>query len=125
MDANRWKQIKVVYDRALDLCGDERESLLAEACGDDDDLSSIPPTAVGGWFKSGLQEGRSSPESHQRQLVDGSGPTFDASATDRFKVGKLAPRIDAYGLRMKAGLEPSTNCRWWDSGKAAPDVGWT
>jgi len=38
MDANRWKQIKEVYDRALDLGGDERESLLAEACGDDDDL---------------------------------------------------------------------------------------
>src|SRR5215470_13865857 len=38
MDANRWKQIKEVYDRALDLRGDERESFLAEACGDDDDL---------------------------------------------------------------------------------------
>jgi len=38
MDANRWKQIKEVYDRALDLGGDERESFLAEACGDDDDL---------------------------------------------------------------------------------------
>jgi hypothetical protein len=43
-------------------------------------------------------------ESHQRQLVDGSSPTFDASATDRLKVGKLAPRIDAQSLRMKAGL---------------------
>jgi len=38
MDANRWKKIKEVYDRALDLGGDEREGLLAEACGDDDDL---------------------------------------------------------------------------------------
>jgi len=38
MDAKRWKQIKEVYDRALDLGGEERESLLAEACGDDDDL---------------------------------------------------------------------------------------
>src|SRR5215470_7487914 len=38
MDAKRWTQIKEVYDRALDLCGDERESLLAKACGDDDDL---------------------------------------------------------------------------------------
>ncbi len=38
MDAKRWKQIKEVYDRSLDLSGDERESLLAEACGDDDDL---------------------------------------------------------------------------------------
>src|SRR5262245_17091986 len=36
MVANRWKQIKEVYDRALDLCGDEREGFLAEACGDDD-----------------------------------------------------------------------------------------
>src|SRR5215510_8489468 len=38
MDANRWKQIKEVYDRALDLGGDERECFLAEACGGDDDL---------------------------------------------------------------------------------------
>src|SRR5215475_14608584 len=38
MEAKRWGQIKEVYDRALDLCGDEREGLLAEACGDDDDL---------------------------------------------------------------------------------------
>src|SRR5262245_39799902 len=38
MDANRWKKIKEVYDRALDLCGDEREGFLAEVCGDDADL---------------------------------------------------------------------------------------
>src|SRR5262245_39601746 len=38
MDAKRWEQIKEVYDRALDLSGDEREGFLSEACGDDDDL---------------------------------------------------------------------------------------
>jgi protein kinase-like protein len=38
MDASRWKKIKEVYDRALDLSGDEREGFLAEACGGDDDL---------------------------------------------------------------------------------------
>ncbi|HKQ75805.1 MAG TPA: serine/threonine-protein kinase, partial [Blastocatellia bacterium] len=38
MDAERWKQIKEVYDRALDLCSDEREDFLVEACGDDEDL---------------------------------------------------------------------------------------
>src|SRR5262250_1449797 len=38
MDVNRWNQIKEVYDRALDLCGDEREGFIAEACGDDYDL---------------------------------------------------------------------------------------
>ncbi len=38
MDANRWKKIKQVYDRALDLCGDEREGFLAEACAGDADL---------------------------------------------------------------------------------------
>src|SRR5215475_4478719 len=38
MDAKRWKQIKEAYDRALDLRGDERESFLSEACGDDADL---------------------------------------------------------------------------------------
>jgi hypothetical protein len=37
MDANRWKQIKEVYDRALDLSGDEHDGSLAEACGDDAD----------------------------------------------------------------------------------------
>jgi len=38
MDANRWKKIKEVYDRALDLRDEERAGFLAEACGDDDDL---------------------------------------------------------------------------------------
>src|SRR5262245_36595507 len=38
MDANRWKQIKKIYDRALDLSLDEREGFLAEACGADADL---------------------------------------------------------------------------------------
>jgi eukaryotic-like serine/threonine-protein kinase len=38
MDANRWKQIKDVYDRVLDLSGEECESILAEACAGDADL---------------------------------------------------------------------------------------
>src|SRR5262245_12802326 len=38
MDAKRWEQIKEIYDRALDLRGDEREGFLAEACAGDDDL---------------------------------------------------------------------------------------
>src|SRR5262247_1692202 len=38
MDANRWKKIKEVYDRALDLCGEERGGFLAEACAGDGDL---------------------------------------------------------------------------------------
>src|SRR5262245_31875233 len=38
MDGKRWKQIKDVYDRALDLSVDERDGFLAEACGGDADL---------------------------------------------------------------------------------------
>src|SRR5262249_20702314 len=38
MDAKRWEQIKEIYGRALDLRGDERESILAEACAGDADL---------------------------------------------------------------------------------------
>src|SRR5215475_1656576 len=38
MDQKRWGQIKEIYDRALDLSSDERESFLVEACDDDDDL---------------------------------------------------------------------------------------
>src|SRR5215475_4768036 len=38
MDANRWGQIKEIYDRALDLSREERENFLAEACAGDDDL---------------------------------------------------------------------------------------
>src|SRR5262245_30782981 len=38
MDAKQWGQIKEIYDRALDLYGEERDSFLAEACGEDDDL---------------------------------------------------------------------------------------
>src|SRR5215510_12437829 len=38
MDAIRWGQIKEIYDRALDLSREERESVLAEACADAADL---------------------------------------------------------------------------------------
>jgi eukaryotic-like serine/threonine-protein kinase len=38
MDANRWKQIKEIYDHALDLSSEERAGFLAEACASDDDL---------------------------------------------------------------------------------------
>src|SRR5215467_10626017 len=38
MDANQWGQIKEIYDRAIDLSNEERESFLAEACADDADL---------------------------------------------------------------------------------------
>src|SRR5262250_2266528 len=38
MDAKQWGQIKEVYDRALDLRGDERDGYLAEACAGDADL---------------------------------------------------------------------------------------
>jgi eukaryotic-like serine/threonine-protein kinase len=38
MDANRWKQIKGVYDRALDLSCAEREGFLVETCAGDADL---------------------------------------------------------------------------------------
>src|SRR5262245_27726769 len=38
MDAKRWGQIKEIYDHAIDLCGNEREGFLVEACGDDADL---------------------------------------------------------------------------------------
>jgi len=36
MDAKWWEQIKEIYDRALDLSRDERESYLLSACGDAD-----------------------------------------------------------------------------------------
>ena len=38
MDAKRWGQIKEIYDRALDLSREGRESFLLEACAGDDDL---------------------------------------------------------------------------------------
>src|SRR5262245_52425478 len=38
MDAKRWVQIKEIYDRALDLRHEERESFLSEACAGDADL---------------------------------------------------------------------------------------
>jgi len=40
MDANRWGQIKQIYDRELDLSREEREILLADVCVGDDDLRS-------------------------------------------------------------------------------------
>jgi len=62
-------------------------------------LLRIPPPAGGGLFKPGLQKDRHFFESHHRQVVDRSSPTYL-----RRKPGK-------------AGFEQSTTCRWWDSGK--------
>src|SRR5258705_6885998 len=41
-------------------------------------LGEIPPTGVGGWFRSFLQKSRSVAweKSHQRELVDGSDPFY-------------------------------------------------
>src|SRR5262245_56926347 len=36
MDAKRWEKIKEIYNRALDLGGEERESFLLGACADPD-----------------------------------------------------------------------------------------
>src|SRR5262245_52047325 len=38
MDAKRWRQIEEIYNCVLALPWEERESFLAEACGDDGDL---------------------------------------------------------------------------------------
>src|SRR5215475_5177124 len=38
MDAKRWEQIKEIYGRAIDLCGDEREGFIAGTCACDADL---------------------------------------------------------------------------------------
>src|SRR5262245_17318226 len=38
MNSKWWKKIKEIYDRALDLSREERDSFLAEACVDDADL---------------------------------------------------------------------------------------
>src|SRR5262245_27756594 len=38
MDAKQWGQIKEIYDRALDLSGNEREGFLAEVCAGVDEL---------------------------------------------------------------------------------------
>ncbi len=58
----------------------------------------IPPPAGGGLFKPDLQNGRHFFESHHRQVEDRSSPTCL----------RQKPR--------KAGFEQSTTCRWWDSG---------
>ncbi|MGH9847613.1 MAG: amidohydrolase [Blastocatellia bacterium] len=54
-------------------------------------VSRIPPTAVGGWFKSGLHKTASLfLESPQRQLGDCSGPTFVASLIRRSSTQAIA-----------------------------------
>jgi hypothetical protein len=64
----------------------------------------IPPPAGGGSFKPSLPHRPALFESHHRQVVDASNPACTAS-----------PEV---------GLEPSTTCRWWDSGGYACVVGW-
>jgi len=53
-------------------------------------------------------------KSHQRQLVDCSSPAFGSLATDRFKAEGWRRELLCLAC-IEAGLEQSTNCRWWDS----------
>jgi hypothetical protein len=64
--------------------------------------------------------GATLPKSHQWQSVDVSSPAF---------VRRLCASILGASLHIlnrvvadvsKVGLEPSTNCRWWDSGEKHP-----
>src|SRR5438876_8236926 len=62
---------------------------------------TIPPTAVGGWFRSCLQEScTETHKSHQRQLVDGSSPTYRKHALQ-----KLTIPPTAVGGWFKSGLQ--------------------
>jgi hypothetical protein len=46
----------------------------------------IPPTAVGGFFRSRLQQSwLETPESHQRELVDFSDPTYNENGSTEGK----------------------------------------
>jgi hypothetical protein len=68
----------------------------------------IPPTAVGGWFKSGLLIGCN-----------------EGNCNFARSFWKYPNR--SHVRRVEAGPEPSTNCRWWDSESSLTAVllGWT
>ena len=69
------------------------------------------------------------PQSHQRELVDGSDPAFE---TTRDRANKRRDLSFMDLLREQVGSEQSTNFRWWDSyvseahpiAEAYPFVGW-
>jgi hypothetical protein len=44
---------------------------------------SIPPTGVGGWFKSFLLKPAAKYQSRQRELADGSGPDYLSRSMNR------------------------------------------
>jgi len=81
-----------------------------------DRVLEIPPTAVGGLFRSNLQTAVTEFfESHQRQLVDCSDP---ASEKKRHKCKGELSLMGTSREREQAGSEKSTNCRWWDLASA-------
>jgi hypothetical protein len=75
--------------------------------------SEIPPTGVGGWFRSNLQTDRP--------------PSFKNSTNGSWWIVQIQPiHVEAHHetvvffmrsacLASETGSEPSTNCRWWDS----------
>ena len=80
--------------------------------GDSETVSKLGnPTHGSGWILQvqPTQEEPTSSESHQRQLVDSSSPTYSANEA-QINGNFFAKIIQA----TKAGLEQSTNCRWWD-----------
>jgi hypothetical protein len=74
----------------------------------------IPPTGVGGLFRSNLPElALDLNESHQRQLVDCSDPTCWSKSERRKTTNRFLNALGRFA--SKAGSEQSTNFRWWDS----------
>src|SRR5262245_14086893 len=63
-------------------------------------LSGIPPPAGGGWFNPDLQD---------TQEYSGIPPPAGG--------GWFNPDLRAQQRKTRVGIEPSTTCRWWDSGK--------
>src|SRR2546426_11574754 len=71
--------------------------------------SGIPPTGVGGWFRSNLHARTNRVlESHQRKLVDDSDP---ASETKRPSVFKCEFSFMPFNVDEQVGSEPSTHSR--------------
>lgn len=69
MNAKRWEQIKEIYVRALDLCGDEREGFLAGACACDADLRREIETLLAAHADAGTFLESSAVEVAAREIV--------------------------------------------------------
>jgi WD40 repeat protein/serine/threonine protein kinase len=106
MDAKRWKQIKEIYGRAIDLCDEGRESFLAEACAGDANLRREVETLLAAHANAGTFLQAPAVKVAAQEIV---ADEFTSTAADKFPaalelIGQELANYKIISLLGKGGM---------------------